>query len=504
MGTVHGAAVTPPVEQGGAGAGASAGGYVFRTRPDPYQLETLRASWSMPFWALFLEMGLGKTKILLDNACALFERGRIRAMLVVCPKGIVRNWTDQEIPLHVPERIPIRVARWSASPTAAERDGIASMRHPSPDHLSVFVMNVDALSTEKGVEAARAFLTAHGPAFMAIDESTKIKNYQAKRTRAIIELGQLATYRRIASGLPDPRSPMDLYAQGEFLSHGVFGTTSFYAFRARYAVLRKFQRGDKKTFQQIVAYRNLPDLKRRLSRFSTRLTKAECLDLPEKIYQRRYVELTPEQVDLYRQMHQRAVAELDDDACTATLAITKLMRLQQIVCGIFKPDFGPVRMLPSKRIDEILDIVEECPSKVVIWSHMVPCIEAIVSRLASEYGSESVVHFYGKTSDEDRNTARVRFQDPNDPCRFFVGNPQTGGSGLTLTLGTTVIYHDNSHDLDLRAQSEDRSHRRGQHSPVTYVDLIAPGPDVHILDVLATKRQLSAEVLGDILRESEI
>ena len=481
-----------------------AGGYEFKTVPDEYQRATLRASWDKPFWALFLEMGLGKTKILVDNACALFERGRIASMLVVAPKGVVRNWTDREIPLHAPDRIQIHAAYWRASALKDERAAIEAVMQPDPRTLKVFVMNVDAFTTSRGREAAERFVKAHGPCFMAVDESTRIKSGQAARTKAIIKIGRLCDYRRIASGLPDPKDPLDLYSQVEFLTTRPFGFTSYYAFRARYGVVVSCTRGDGRAFKQVVGFRALPELREKLAKFSTRLTKADCLELPPKLYQRREVELTDEQRRLYEEMRRASVAELSSgELVTAPRAITKLLRLHQIVCGIVPADDeAEARRLESNRIAALLEVIEETPSKVIVWATYRWNIREVCDALAKEHGPESVAHYYGDTSDEDREQAIRRFQDPADPLRFFVANPKTGGEGLTLTEGTTVVYFSNSHDLGERAQSEDRSHRRGQRNVVTYVDLVAPGTvDEKILLALRQKINLSAEVLGDAWRE---
>jgi SNF2 family DNA or RNA helicase len=114
----------------------------------------------------------------------------------------------------------------------------------------------------------------------------------------------------------------------------------------------------------------------------------------------------------------------------------------------------------------------------------------------------AVASYYGDTEAEERQEIVTRFQDPDDNLRFFVGNPRTGGYGLTLTAAKTVIYYSNNFDLEVRLQSEDRAHRIGQTSKVTYIDLITPGTvDEHIVKALRNKINIASAVLGEELKE---
>jgi SNF2 family DNA or RNA helicase len=276
---------------------------------------------------------------------------------------------------------------------------------------------------------------------------------------------------------------------------------SYYAFQARYAVLVE-RRMATHTFKQIVGYRRLDELQKRLDNFSFRVTKEECLDLPDKVYTRREVEMTAEQRKAYDQMKLMALSVIDEGIVSTNNALTQLMRLHQICCGHVKLDDGSEVDFPNNRIDELLAALEEVDGKVIIWANYRKDIERIKNRLQHDYGMTAVASYYGDTEAEERQEIVTRFQDPGDSLRFFVGNPRTGGYGLTLTAAKTVIYYSNNFDLEVRLQSEDRAHRIGQTSKVTYIDLITPGTvDEHIVKALRNKINIASAVLGEELKE---
>jgi SNF2 family DNA or RNA helicase len=444
-------------------------------------------------------MGTGKSFMLINNAALLYDRGDINGMLIVAPKGVYRNWYKSELPKHMPEHVSYKMACWSPSPRKAEKMEMEAMLN-YVDGLRILIMNIEAFSTEKGVSFARTFLRVTN-SFMAVDESTTIKTPNAKRTKNIIKVGREARFRRIATGSPVTKSPLDLYAQCEFLSADCLNMASYYAFQARYAVLVE-RRMATHTFKQIVGYRRLDELQKRLDNFSFRVTKEECLDLPDKVYTRREVEMTAEQRKAYDQMKLMALSVIDQGIVSTNNALTQLMRLHQICCGHVKLDDGSEVEFPNNRIDELLAALEEVDGKVIIWANYRKDIERIKNRLQHDYGMTAVASYYGDTEAEERQEIVTRFQDPGDSLRFFVGNPRTGGYGLTLTAAKTVIYYSNNFDLEVRLQSEDRAHRIGQTSKVTYIDLITPGTvDEHIVKALRNKINIASAVLGEELKE---
>ena len=368
------------------------------------------------------------------------------------------------------------------------------------EDLKILVMNIEAFSTAKGASYAQMFLRSHN-AFFAVDESTTIKNHSAQRTKATIKSGRLAKYRRIATGSPVTKSPMDLFSQCEFLSPECLGIHSFYAFQARYAVMIERSVATH-SFKQVVGYRHLDEIQEKLSRFSFRVRKEECFDLPDKVFLKREVELTPEQKRAYDQMVLMALATFEKGMTTTTNALTQIMRLQQIVCGHVTLDDGEIVPIKNNRLDELLSAVEELDGKIIVWAHFRHDIEAIKLALQKAYGMNSVATYFGDTKAEERSEIVDRFSDPDSDLRFFVGQPRTGGYGLTLTAAHTMIYYSNGYDLEVRLQSEARIDRYGQTNKMTYIDLFTPNTvDEKIVDALLEKMNIANTILQEDPKE---
>jgi SNF2 family DNA or RNA helicase len=473
--------------------------YPFKNKPFVHQQAYLQRFWDSPVAALFADMGTGKSFMLINNAAMLYDKGKLNGVLIVAPKGVYRNWYDTEIPKHLPEHIVYRMAIWAASPRKAEQKALDELFTVTED-LKILVMNVEAFSTAKGTAFAKRFLLVHN-AMMAIDESTTIKTPGSSRSKNTEKVGRGARFRRIMTGSPVTKSPMDLYQQCAFLSDGCLNVSSYYVFQARYAVTVERQLNTH-SFKQIVGYRRLDELKEKLDRFAFRVKKEECLDLPDKLYVKREVDLTDEQVKAYNEMRTLALAQIGGGLVSTVNALTQLMRLHQIVCGHVKMDDGTVKELPNNRIKELLNVVEETDGKIIIWATYRHDIEAIKIALAKEYGMNSIGTYYGDTDGDERKRVLEEFQKPDSEMRFFVGNPSTGGYGLTLTAANTMVYYSNSFDLEKRLQSEDRAHRIGQTKNVTYIDLISPGTiDEKIVKALREKIDIATQVLGEDIKQ---
>ena len=473
--------------------------YKFKTKPFEHQKDALKKCWNKKAFAIFAEMGTGKTKIALDNACILYNKGRIDRLLVVAPKGTYMNWVDQEIPVHVPDYIEKDVLAWKPNITEKYELQLKAIRNPENFKLKIFVMNVESLSTKKGCYYARLFLSSK--AMMIIDESTTIKNPQAKRTKNILELSKEAPYKRILTGSPVTQSPMDLWSQMDFLEPEILGQQSFYAFRTKYAVLiTASAAGGTHKFQKIVKFKNLKELGKLVSPHSYRILKKDCLDLPDKIFTKRIIELSDEQKKAYSEMKTSAITILKGEPATAVNVLTQLIKLHQITCGHMKTDSGDIINLKNSRLDELMQILGETTGKAIIWANYIHDINTIESAIKKEFGLDSYCTYYGATKQEDRQACINKFQDETNPVRFFIGNTQTGGYGITLTQASTVIYYSNNYDLEKRIQSEDRAHRIGQKNPVLYVDLVAKETvDEKIIQALRNKVNIASEINGEEL-----
>jgi SNF2 family DNA or RNA helicase len=470
--------------------------YEFKTEPFEHQRTALLRSWDKKKYAFFMEMGTGKSKVLIDTIGILYCKGAIDSVVIVAPKGVYKNWESREIPTHLPDYIDRHVAVWSPAPRKEEKKALTSL-FDLIDKLKIFIINVEAFSTKKGVTFTEKFVLSHRPLF-AVDESTTIKNPKAARTKAIIKISKDAAFRRILTGFPITQSPLDLYSQTETLEKSLLGFTSYYSFQNHYGeVVNRYFGG--RTVKQVVGYRNLSELTKKLDSFSYRVLKKDCLDLPDKIYQRRDVELTAEQKKLYSELKDRAITILQNqEQISVTNILTQLLRLHQIVTGHVKSDDDVDIPVDNNRIDAMFEVISEMQGKVIIWANYRQNILEIVDSLKQVFDPNEVASYFGDTSPDERERVIKDFQNPDSPLRFFVGNTQTGGYGITLTEAKNVIYYSNNFDLEKRLQSEDRAHRIGQVNKVTYVDLVAKDTvDEKIVDALRNKLDLAQEVLGD-------
>jgi len=471
--------------------------YKFKTKPYAHQLTALEKSWNKETYAYFMEMGTGKTKVLIDNLAMLYDKGKVDGALIIAPKGVIGTWYNQEIPTHLPDHIESVSVLWQALITKKQKESLDCL-FETEEKLHILIMNVEALSTPKGTQFASKFLSCHR-AMVAIDESTTIKNSSAKRTKNILSLAKSAKYRRIMTGSPVTKNPLDLYSQCEFLDPWLLNFQSFYAFRNRYAEMKTINaRG--RSIQVVNYFKNIGELSDKLKGFSYRVLKEDCLDLPDKIYVKRNIALTAEQLKLYDQMKKTALAMLNGKVTSTVTVLTQLMRLHQITCGHFTADDGSTQLIKNNRVNELMNVLEEIEGKAIIWANYQKDITNIIESIVKEYGPGSVVDYYGLTPQDERQGNIKKFQD--DPeCRFLIGTPQTGGYGITLTAASNVIYYSNGYDLEKRLQSEDRAHRIGQKKAVTYVDLITEDTvDEKIVKALRKKINIASEVLGEELR----
>lgn len=469
--------------------------------PFKHQLTALKEGADSNNFAFFMDMGTGKSKVLIDNCVHLFLKNEIKGCLVLAPKGAYMNWIDKELPDHWPKSLDAKWTHWS--PTADKELIQEWASYKGYSGFKWLVVNIEALAYERGAKFVVSFVNSlKGELMIAVDESTTIKSLSAKRTKTAIALGKMAKYRRILTGDPVPKGPLDLYSQCMFLSPDLLGFRSFYAYRARYCDLIE-RHAQNRSFQLVTGYQRLEELRSKISAFSYRVTKDECLDLPPKLYQIRNVSLTPEQTKLYLQIKKESIALFSGQIVTTLLVITQLLRLHQVVCGHIPTDEGDILDIPNNRLEILLEVIGELSCKVVIWATYRRDISKITEALRKEYGEESVVHYYGETDSDDRRKAIATFSDRTSKVRFFVSNPSTGRYGITLTSSPVAIYYSNSYNLEHRTQSEDRIHRIGQAAlNCTYIDLVAKGTiDEKIIKMLKAKKTLGAEIRGDNWKE---
>ena len=491
-----------------------------KTKGMRHQLEALRRSNGREGYAYLMEQGTGKTWTALADAERLYSCGEINALFVIAPKGVHTNWVRREIPAHVD--MPFIARAWRSGAGKRERALMEDLFIPDdpsdPPAMRVFAINIDALMTKDGLAFAQKFLRMTR-ALIAIDESSTIKNPDAKRTIRVMGLRPLAKYARIMSGTPITNAPADIFSQIEFLESGLLGTTSYRAFVAEYAELVDFtdvlsedfyrnaqllKRNPKLAYAQVVQknadgspkWKNLEKLQRLIEPHAYRVLKRDCLDLPEKIYQQAYFDLPPDQLRAYELMEEECRILDDDGELLPVKDLSALVKLQQITSGfVNKPDGGGiVYTKENARLDRLLELMEEIPGKVIIWARFTEELENISKALKTS--GRKVVEYHGRVNAKNREIAVDRFQDGD--ADVFIGQPQAGGRGLTLTAATHVVYYSNDFNMETRVQSEDRAHRIGTVRNVIYTDLTATGTvDEAISRALQRKTSMAAEILGD-------
>lgn len=471
--------------------------------PFAHQRQIFHDTAELPFYGLIWEQGVGKTKPVIDSFTYLYMSKKIDSVLVVAPNGVHQNWVTDEIPLHMPRDVKAACVAWDSKRAGTKRHEIAINALLNFKGLRILTMNYEAMMTERGITAIGRLFKGHN-VMLIFDESHYLKTPGAKRTKRALALAKKAKYRRILTGTVIANSPFDAYSQFKCLDDGFwrpYGFEVFATFRAHFGLFETGYNGQQgREFKHCVGYRRVTQLHDIIKTVSSRITKDDAnLDLPPKLYQRRFFELTTEQERVYNEIRDAAIALLQSgETVTAPLAITRLLRLQQVTCGYVPTDDGapPVaEFSPNPRLLLLKELCDSLSHSTIIWARFRRDIDLIMEMLGGR-----AVRYDGETSGDERIEARHRFRAKD--VQFFVGNPAAGGTGINLTAAHTVIYASNSFKLTDRLQSEDRPHRIGQTHPVLYIDLIALGTvDEHIVSALRSKRDIANEITGDKLKE---
>lgn len=467
-------------------------------------------TWSEAAYALFWEQGCGKTRPVIRTASRLFGAAEINGLLVVAPPGVESNWVTDEIPAHMPEDVQEQMATmvWrtkSASTRWHKRKFEALLAHLG---LAVFCISYHAFMTERGKRAVWAFLQQRRCLYV-LDESDDIKTPKAKRTQSVIRSARYAPYRRIMTGTPGS-SPMDFYTQMRFLKPAIWrehGMDDYAAFKNHFGVWEEqeiYVRGGKKREVKLLReFRNLPDLSAIISPLSSRLLKEDVLDLPPKLYTKVRFELSAQQRRIYDDLQREMRAELESGTVVEVdMAITRLLRLQQITCGYVPrvDEYGEpvgVEMIGNRneRVEASREWLDRLSHQAIVWARFRPDVDQLMDVLG-----DRAVRYDGALDDEEAERSKRSFQAGD--AQFLVGNPQRGARGLTLVQAKSVLYYSNSFRLRDRLQSEDRAHRPGQDTAVLYGDVVAEDTvDESVLAALRSGYDIAAQLTGDRLRE---
>jgi SNF2 family DNA or RNA helicase len=484
-------------------------------------------------FALFDEMGAGKTKQVIDAACWLFLEGEIDNVLVVAPAAVVSVWYHHELGQledHLWDSIYARISRFRNRTRSWTRG-----RRPGAKRMEWMIANYEFIRSKNRLEQLLPFCSRR--TLLVGDESSAVKNHKAHQTKAMLTLRNHCGRVVLLNGTPISNSPGDMYAQGRIMSKRILDVKDYWQFRGRYARLGGWQG------KKIVAWHDVEDIQRRFAPYVLRRLKSECLDLPEKMPPVTFlVPFNPPTWDIYKEMRDEMVAWLSSsEVSTANQAIVKAMRLSQICAGFLggmkdpgidlemeidpdRPSYLPFetsyrpkdesttpewKKLPPQEVGRekldfflqwLTDRLDEDPGKkILVWCRFRPELERLMKELKTFGRDLHLGAIYGSQSEKDREYALFLLNPRSAPRGPVVvaGTPGTGSMGLNLTASHTVIYLSNDYSLKNRLQSEDRVHRPGQRNVVSYYDIIATGPkgqktiDHVILKALRKKESLA-------------
>jgi len=534
--------------------------YEFKMEPWDHQRKALTESWDKEYWALLLEYGCGKTKVILDTVGINFEiTKKIEALFVIAPNNVHAQWIDEQIPEHLPDRIEHIDRIWTGSTSKKYKKSLEDFWLPKNENkLKIFSLNVEALqSSERARNMAVHFLQSF-QTLLAIDESTRIKTPGAKRAKFVVNrLSKLATMRRTLTGNEVTRSPFDVYMPYKFLKEDFWAPLpNSHIFQHRYGEYKKrvffkkdikvkdwscpeckkspdkinFKRmsgrafatcnicnkviqpdrlpanakkitkaGGKNEFSQVVGYKNLDELRAKTVSCSTLVRKKDCMDLPPLMSVPVITKMNSEQTRIYKELKNELFTIYKDEELVVENKVALMVRFQQIVGGFFpetEEQIGDTNPKMDALVYDLEDIDD--PSPIIVWARFTAEIRGIAIRLKKEYPKKVVETFYGETKKGDRKDAIARFKAGK--IDYFVANPAVAGTGLNLQRSHISYYYSNSFNFEDRDQSESRIHRGGQEFPCLLKDIFIPGT----IDDTVKKANKTKQDLANFFKEDRI
>jgi len=475
-----------------------------KTKPFSHQLKELNEHGLDAVRAIHWEQGTGKTWLGLATAEKLHAAGEIDALFILAPSGLHTNWVRYEIPDHLSldyEAVAFHTKKAKTKKHQKEWEILFTT-----NKLPILAMSYPGIKTEAGKKLARKFLSKHRCLYIA-DESNRIKTPSAKVTRTVLASGDYAKYKRTLCGTPITNTPFDVYTQFRFLnkkfwSETEYGLGSFQCFKTFFGEWKKGYNGAQdREYDVLVGYKNMELLTQLVSSMSSRVLKEDVLDLPPKLYSYAGFEMTAKQWKIYRELEEEFMAEVDGEMIFTPLAITRLLRLQQVACGYLPTGEEDKCIMIEKdnpRLKMLNEITQDLPHKAIIWARFIKDIDLICEMLG-----DKAVRWDGSIDEEKREDNKYRFKtEPVENVQFIVATPDSMGEGHTLNEARTTIYYSNSFKMKERHQSEDRNHRAGQTQSVRYIDIVADNTkDIDIIESLRTKFDNASVVVDGKIRK---
>ena len=457
----------------------SAISYPFKTQPRNHQLQALVAARGHKGFAYFMEPGLGKTKVVIDEVQILHRDGKLDTVLVLCPKSVVPVWLRQ-IKQHG-HCDDWHIQWWNSDATPSQ---VVVMQAPQRPSMYWLIMGVESSIHERPRAIIERFVCISSKAMTVYDESTSIKNPEAKRCLEAWKLRDMSEFRRIMTGTPlADGNPMDFYAPLTFLDTEIFSGMSFQSYRRHFAILGGFKNRD------IIGYQNQGELAAIVAQYSFTARKADCLDLPPRTYETREIHLSPANMRNYRAIVDEVLIKVRDKVLTVDMAGTKIMKLRQLCGGAILDDTGTAIPVGTEKLDDLMGFMEECRSiQVIVWCYFIHEIHVIAERLTK--AGFRVAKYYGAVKIKDRGQIEDDFESRK--LDVAVIQVDTGSLGLTLNAASVSYFYSNPRYLLPRIQAEDRNFRDGQTKPTTIIDAFVKGTiDETIYKDINNKRDFS-------------
>lgn len=430
------------------------------------------------YFAIFHEVGLGKSRTLLEITMRLASKNALGALVISAPKSLSGSWREQS-DLYL--SIPHSFISWDASKAKTVKWHQQFLSDLANGGFPVLFINTEAFQRpNKELLMVLEKIKERAPVLLAVDESSDIKNPKAGRTRNLMKFGSECSYRVIMTGTEITNSPLDIFSQFEFLHPGFWGFKNFYFFRNYYAILEERYLSGGRTFKEITGFRKLNEIQDKIAPITSRARKIDCLDLPEKIHARLPVELSGESERVYTELKNNLYSMLKNgELVSVPNKIALFTKARQITGGTLS-GMG-VLDAHNAKLDALISELNDSSEQAIIWSCFTEEIGLICSRLSGSY-----VRFDGQTSPRDRDSAIEKFR--SGEARLFVANPQAAGQGLNLQCAHVQYWYSLPNQAKQYEQAEGRIHRSGQTCPCLYKSIIAKETvDERIQAVLSEK-----------------
>lgn len=463
--------------------------YKFKTKPYRYQLRALKKINDLDGIAgLFMEMGTGKTKIAIDWAGIGYHNTNINRVLVICPVSVMGVWKRQ-IKLHLPFFARVRLLQGSSQERAAVIRWMIKSPQPTQDWI---IINYEGIWRGDGRNKIEDILERWAPDLVICDEAHRLKSNGAKQSKAAARIGRHARQRLILTGTPITKSPLDVFGEFRFLDDQIFGS-NWYRFKNHYGVWGGYGH------YQLRGYKHLKELITAVRDNTFRIKKAQAIDLPEKVSVTVPVEMGQKATQYYRQMAKQMIIEIEETHATAAIVLVKILRLSQITSGFITDINGDIRIFDDGKLRACLDLLEDILSagqKVVIFVRFRKDIERLQEAIVNKFTLAPLI-LSGSVPMSKRDGIVERFHE-DKTSKIFIAQIQAGSLGIDLTPASVAIFYSLDYAYANYVQAQDRLHRIGQTSKVTYYHLVVPRSiDTLTLSILKEKGNIAEAIVHD-------